>query len=108
MTCDSAIETMATSTISRTTDKIYNINYSDEMYALHNRLVYQEPHLVVIASGVMKARAGVEATGYGICIRLQTDVVDFVVVAGYYIIAMRVSENSVTRRLRASLTEYQS
>lgn len=97
---------MAVSTISRTKDTIYNINYSDDMYALHTKLAFQEPHLCVIASGVMNARAGVEATGYGICIRLQTDIVDFIVVAGYYLIALRVSGNAVTRRLRASLTEY--
>lgn len=92
------------STNSRTRN--FYITGSTQMYDMHNQIPLNEPHFCVVAHDVMQARTTYDVTGHGYCVRIDSDVTDFVLMAGYFLVLLRISGNAVTRRIRVGLGDY--
>ena len=97
---------MAVSTIQRNPSEVFYITESNHMYNMHNRIPLQEMHFVVVLSDVMQARTGINATGYGYCSKIDSDIVDFILIAGWQMIKLRVSGNAVTQRVGVDMTSF--
>ena len=92
------------STNSRTRN--FYITGSNQLYDMHNQIPLNEPHFCVVRHDVMEARTTYSVTGYGYCAQIDNDVTDFVLVAGYFLVILRISGNTVTRRIRVGLADY--
>lgn len=78
--------------------KRFYITASTQMYDMHNQIPLNEAHFCVVRHDVMEARTGLNLTGHGYCVRIDDDIVDFILMAGNMEIELRVSGNTVSRR----------
>jgi hypothetical protein len=97
---------MSVSVIKKTHPEEFFITSSAQMYEMHNVLPLFEHHFCTVQYDVMLARTGLNATGQGFCVKLDNDVVDFILVCGLETVFLRVSNNAVSRRAKMSATIY--
>ena len=97
---------MAVSKIPRISAETFYITASSQMYEMHSKIPLNEAHLCVVRADVMEARTGESVTGHGYCVKIDTDIVDFVIMAGWKWVELRVTGGAVSRRIGVQMIQF--